>query len=53
MWLSRVALSTILIRFFGFGPIAVWYGMSLDWLVRGLFYLHRFMGNKWLSHSFL
>lgn len=53
MWLTRVALSTILIRFFGFGPIAVWYGMSLDWLIRGLFFLHRFMGKKWLSHSFM
>ncbi|SFG61847.1 MATE family efflux transporter [Oribacterium sp. WCC10] len=53
MWLTRVALTTVLIRFMGFGPIAVWYGMSLDWLVRGLFYIHRFMGTKWLRHQLI
>ncbi len=53
MWLTRVALTTFLIRVMGFGPIAVWYGMSLDWLVRGLFYIYRFMTNKWLSHQLI
>ncbi len=53
MWCTRVALTTFLIRVMGFGPIAVWYGMSLDWLVRGLFYIHRFKGKKWLRHQLI
>ncbi len=53
MWFTRVALTTFLIRFMGFGPIAVWYGMSLDWLVRGLFYIQRFRSGKWLRHKLI
>ena len=53
MWCTRVALTTFLIRVMGFGPIAVWYGMSLDWLVRGLFYIHRLMGKKWMRHQLI
>ncbi len=53
MWFTRVALTTFLIRVMGFGPIAVWYGMSLDWLVRGLCYIFRFKSNKWLAHQLI
>ena len=31
MWFCRVALAVYLIRFQGFGPIAVWIGMFADW----------------------
>ena len=51
MWITRVAMVTYLIRVCGMGPIAVWIGMASDWCVRGAFFLYRFMGGKWLSHS--
>ena len=53
MWLTRVALVTYLIRMCGFGPIAVWIGMAIDWTVRGIFYLNRFISGKWLRHQLI
>lgn len=51
MWCCRVLVTTVLIRVFGVGPIAVWIGMSLDWLVRGIVYSLRYRSGKWLNHS--
>lgn len=51
MWCCRVLVTTLLIREFGFGPIAVWIGMSLDWLVRGIVYSLRYRSGKWLNHA--
>ncbi len=51
MWLCRVLLTTILIRVLGVGPIAVWLGMSADWLVRGIIFSARFLSGKWLLHN--
>lgn len=51
MWLCRVLLTTVLIRVFGFGPIAVWIGMFTDWGVRGVIFTRRFISGKWLSHD--
>lgn len=48
MWLLRVVAATVLIRVFGFGPIAVWIGMALDWLVRAVLYTWRFLSGKWI-----
>ena len=53
MWFCRVALATVLIRVFGFGPIAVWIGMFADWTLRGIFYTWRFISQKWLDHSLI
>ncbi len=51
MWSCRVLVTIILCRFFGFGPIAVWIGMSCDWAVRGIFFTVRFLSGKWSSLS--
>lgn len=51
MWLCRVALSVILVRVFHMGLIAVWIGMSADWLVRGIVFFRRFLGGKWLKKA--
>ena len=48
MWLLRVVAATVLIRVFGLGPIAVWIGMALDWLVRAVLYTWRFLSGKWI-----
>lgn len=50
MWLCRVALCRILIKYFGFGPIAVWIGMFSDWTIRSILFIHRFKGDKWHRH---
>lgn len=47
MWTCRVFIVTILCRYFGFGPIAVWIGMACDWFVRGIIFTARFLSGKW------
>lgn len=49
MWLCRVAVCIFLIRVMGFGPIAVWIGMFLDWTVRGIVFTIRFISGKWMQ----
>ena len=49
MWFCRVALAVYLIRFQGFGPIAVWIGMFADWGIRSIIFSIRFMSGKWME----
>lgn len=49
MWGCRVALSIALIRVFGMGPMAVWYGMFADWTIRGIIFTTRFLSGKWIK----
>ena len=51
MWTLRVAICIYLIRFMGFGPIAVWIAMFTDWTVRGIVFLLRFLSGKWHSRE--
>ena len=53
MWTLRVAICIYLIRFRGFGPIAVWIAMFTDWTVRGIVFLIRFKSGKWHSHELI
>lgn len=49
MWTLRVALCIYLIRVSGFGPIAVWIAMFVDWTARALVFSLRFISGKWLN----
>ena len=51
MWTVRVALCVCLVKFFGFGTMAVWYGMFADWTVRGVIFTCRFLSGKWMKAS--
>ena len=51
MWLCRVSLCVFLVRFYQFGPMAVWIGMFTDWAVRGLFFTIRFHRKKWMEQK--
>lgn len=53
MWFARVVLAVCLIRFFGFGPMAVWIGMFVDWTLRGIVSVVRFRSGKWLGHEII
>lgn len=50
MWVFRVTLCRVLIGHFGFGPMAVWIGMFVDWGVRSCLFYARFRGEKWKQH---
>lgn len=47
MWLFRVALSYVLALGAGWGFLGVWVAMTIDWAVRGIFFVARFLGKKW------
>ncbi len=47
MWFCREFLCIVLIRNFGFGPMAVWIGMFSDWTIRAVLFTIRFLSGKW------
>jgi len=51
MWTVRVGLVIILIRFFNWGPMAVWVGMFCDWTTRSIIFTARLRSRKWLRHK--
>ncbi len=51
MWTVRVALCICLVKFFGFGTMAVWYGMFADWTVRSIIFTCRFLSGRWMKAS--
>ena len=51
MWTVRVALCICLVKVFGFGTMAVWYGMFADWTVRGMIFSCRFLSGRWMKTS--
>lgn len=53
MWICRVAICICLIRFFGFGPIAVWIGMITDWAVRAVAFTLRYLSGRWLGKQII
>ena len=47
MWVFRVGSSYVLSFSLGFGVYGVWFGMYIDWVCRGIFFLARFVRGKW------
>ena len=51
MLLWRVGFSWVLCVRLGYGAVGVWIAMVLDWIVRDLFYLPRFLTGRWTKHA--
>ncbi|HKL60586.1 MAG TPA: MATE family efflux transporter [Sphaerochaeta sp.] len=47
MWVFRVGSSYVLAFHFGLGVYGVWFGMYIDWIVRGMMFATRFARGKW------
>lgn len=47
MWIGRVALTYVLILGFGFGVLSVWIAWDVDWAIRLVFFIPRYVGKKW------
>lgn len=47
MWLFRVLCSYFLAVVCNLGILGVWYGMFIDWGVRSLFFVIRYLSGKW------
>lgn len=53
MWVLRVGLSYVLVRYAGMGLAGVWIAWFSDWLCRGAFFLVRFLKGTWMQKRVL
>lgn len=47
MWIFRIGMSFVLSKNFGMGVFGVWVAMTIDWVVRAIFFAFRYRGTKW------
>ena len=50
-FLVRAAFSYLLVFAFGLQVHGIWLAMYLDWIARGILFVRRFRGDKWLSKA--
>ena len=53
MWVWRIGFSYVLAILFDLGVLGVWIAMTIDWLFRSIFFVVRFMKEKYRSLSVL
>lgn len=51
MWIFRIAIGYFLGIILNIGVLGIWIGMFIDWVVRGIMYLIRLNGTKWLKYK--
>lgn len=51
MWVCRIVLAYILSLNFGLGLMGIWYAMTIDWVVRAIFFTTRLLSGKWLKYA--
>jgi putative MATE family efflux protein len=49
MWIVRVCLAFFLAFTLNMGPVAVYLAMGADFLFRGIFFVKRWLSNKWIE----
>ncbi len=47
VFIFRVGFSWLLAVYLGYGAVAIWVAMAIDWVFRGLFFTVRFLRGKW------
>ena len=47
MWIFRIGFSFVLGKYMGMGVFGVWVSMTIDWVVRGVFFVIRYRGKTW------
>ena len=47
MWVFRLGFSYLLTMVFHMGIFGVWVAMTIDWLVRGIFFVCRYKSGRW------
>lgn len=47
MWAFRIGLSYVLGAWFQMGVLGVWIAMIIDWVFRAIFFVQRFLREKW------
>lgn len=51
MWTCRIALSYVIGRNLGLGVFGVWVAMTIDWVVRTIFFVYRYFSGKWIKKA--
>ncbi|MCL2461198.1 MAG: MATE family efflux transporter [Defluviitaleaceae bacterium] len=51
MWAFRIVVGYILGVHFNLGPVGVWVGMYVDWVVRGVMFVTRFTSGRWRRNA--
>ena len=47
MWIVRVGFGILMGTYWGMGVLCIWIGMLVDWVIRILLFLPRFLGHRW------
>lgn len=47
MWITRIGLGIVFAKQLNLGVFGIWIAMICDWVVRSVFFIHRYRGNKW------
>lgn len=50
MWLFRIGLSFMFVRYMDMGLFGVWAAMGVDWVFRSACFLWRIRSGRWLKH---
>lgn len=45
----RIGASYLLVYSFDMGLLGIWVAMFIDWVVRGAFFVTRYLGSRWLT----
>ena len=53
MWLFRIGCSFLLGRYFGLGVFGIWVAMVIDWCVRAIFMVLRYLSGRWKNKMIL
>ena len=53
IWLLRILLSYVFTQVLSLGVMGIWLAMYADWVFRGIFFVSRMWGNKWLHRNVL
>ena len=51
MLTCRIALSYVIGRNLGLGVFGVWVAMTIDWVVRTIFFVYRYFSGKWIKKA--
>lgn len=47
MWTFRIGFGILIAKYMNLGMFGVWVAMIIDWIIRSIFFVLRYKGNKW------
>lgn len=53
MWFCRILCGIIIGKYLGLKAFGVWVAMIIDWAVRSIFFVYRYLGGKWENRKLI